>query len=314
LLVASFVPPTQLLLQARSSICLSLVALHYAWLNLLSTPVAPTAAPALAPSNYVDTHAHLHGILPPMGYTFDQYPEFRKKFFPSNLDAIINVSCEPATNAMSLFFLQFDGVYGAIGCHPHEAKHYTQEVEESIIKDMTTGPYKHKILAWGECGLDYHYNNSPAAVQREAFAKQIQAAVKLNKPLVVHTREAEADTLEILRAHLPRDHPTHIHCFTSSAAFATSLISEWSRLCLGFTGVVTFKNSKAVREAVSVVPADRILLETDGPYMSPQSQRGKTCHSGMLPETANSLAQQKNMSLPDFYATVRANTRRIYGI
>lgn len=137
-----------------------------------------------------------------------------------------------------------------------------------------------KAAAWGEMGLDYHYNISEPAVQRDVFARQARAAVSLNKPIVIHSREAEDDTIKIMyvltflslvhrgtdtqrrKETIPADWPIHVHCFTSSVNMAQALLKDWSKLCIGFTGVATFKNAQEVRDVVKIVPLNRILLET----------------------------------------------------
>ena len=139
-------------------------------------------------------------------------------------------------------------------------------------------------------------------------------AVSLKKPLVVHTRFAEDDTLELMEKHLPTEHPIHVHCFTSSNTLAQALLERFSTLRLGFTGVVTFKNAPEVQEVVRNTPLDRILLETDSPYMAPEPFRGRIAHPGHVSYVADTVATLKGVSRAEVLATCRRNTRLIYGI
>lgn len=157
---------------------------------------------------------------------------------------------------------------------------------------------------------DEDYRN----LQRGVFTRQMDLAVSLKKPLVVHTRFAEDDTLELMEKHLPTEHPIHVHCFTSSNTLAQALLERFSTLRLGFTGVVTFKNAPEVKEVVRNTPLDRILLETDSPYMAPEPFRGRIAHPGHVSYVADTVATLKGVSRAEVLATCRRNTRLIYGI
>src|SRR5690606_38958113 len=134
---------------------------------------------------------------------------------------------------------------------------------------------------------------SPRDRQREVFARQVEVAVAAAKPLVVHTREAEADTMLLMRERVPRDWPVHVHCFTSSTSLAESLLADFPNLYIGFTGIVTFKNAGDLRETVRRVPVERILVETDGPWLAPEPHRGKPAHPGHIPLVIAKLAELK---------------------
>lgn len=151
-------------------------------------------------------------------------------------------------------------------------------------------------------------------MQAKTFVAQMALASELGAPIVVHTREAEEDTLRLMREHLPRDHRIHVHCFTSSAWLARELLAHFPNLCLGFTGVVTFKNAPEVREVVAETPLDRILLETDGPYMAPAPRRGEVAHPGHVPYIAAKIAEIKGVSAAEVFVAAREATRRVYGI
>ena len=136
----------------------------------------------------------------------------------------------------------------------------------------------------------------------------------MNLPLVLHIREADEEALEIVRTYVPKNHIIHLHCYTSTPPFATALVAEYPNAYVGFTGAVTFKNAKQIRETVEKLPLERLLLETDAPFMAPIPFRGRTCHSGMIPYTAQKLAEVKGITVDEIYTITRENTRRCYGI
>ncbi|GAM27380.1 hypothetical protein SAMD00019534_105550, partial [Acytostelium subglobosum LB1] len=261
-------------------------------------------------AKYVDSHVHVDQILIRMNMTLDQFPQFAAANFPPQFEACVQVCCDPIALDYTDMLVGFAPIYAAYGVHPHNAKDYTDDIEQKLIERM-----KHpKTVAWGEMGLDYFYNKSVRDVQLEAFRRQLIAAVKCNKPLVIHSREAEADTLQLLKENVPKDWKIHIHCFTSDANFAIQLLEHFPNLYIGFTGCITFKNSESIRDSLSIVPIDRLLLETDGPYMTPEPFRGKIAHSGHIPMVANIVAAVKEMPLDEVLTQCRINTTMVYGI
>ena len=175
--------------------------------------------------------------------------------------ASINVNCDVESLDYGLLLqTKVANVYGAFGIHPHEAKDYSDEIE-GRLEECATHP---KTLAIGEMGLDYHYMHSPAAIQQTVFSRQLALAIRLNKPIVIHTRDAEEDTKKIMQKLIPMDWPIHIHCFTGSLEFSTWLIESFPNLCIGFTGCITFPTADDLRKVVRSIPLNRLLLETDG--------------------------------------------------
>jgi TatD DNase family protein len=238
------------------------------------------------------------------------YDALKQEHFPSNHEANITISCDKDSIKPVLNLLEEPDVYGAFGFHPHEAKEYNEKWHQHILECM-----RHpKVVAWGEIGLDYHYDFSPRDLQQRVFVQQLEAAVEQKKPVIIHTREAEEDTLRILKDVLPTDWNIHVHCFTSSLSLAMDLLESFSNLYLGFTGILTFKNAEDIRDVVRHTPITRLLLETDGPYLAPVPHRGKPCHPGWIPYIAQSMADLKQVSLENLYQQVRANTRQMYGI
>merc|ERR1712176_2234 len=159
-----------------------------------------------------------------------------------------------------------------------------QHLNENTIKNP-------KVVAVGECGLDFHYNRSPQDMQKKVFIEQIEIAKQLDMPLVIHSRKAERDTVEIMKQYCPKNKRIHLHCFTDSVEYAKVMLDAFPNLMIGFTGAITFKNANKNRETVRQVPLNRLLLETDGPYMSPMPYRGKVAHPGYIPLVAEVVAK-----------------------
>jgi len=196
---------------------------------------------------------------------------------------------------------QFSSVYGTLGIHPHHAIEY---------EDGLYNPSQPKIIAVGEIGLDYHYNFSPQDVQKIVFEKQLQLAVDHNLPVVMHTREAEEDTLAILKNFPQLQGRVVAHSYTASLAMAKQLL-DWG-FFIGVNGIVTFPKSDNVREVVSLLPLDRLLLETDSPYLAPIPHRGKENHSYYLPHIAEAVAKIKQISLAEVSKATEQNVERLF--
>eukprot|EP01096_Ripella_sp_DP13-Kostka_P007516 TRINITY_DN2736_c0_g1_i1.p1 TRINITY_DN2736_c0_g1~~TRINITY_DN2736_c0_g1_i1.p1 ORF type:complete len:289 (+),score=112.86 TRINITY_DN2736_c0_g1_i1:26-868(+) len=270
-------------------------------------------------ARFVDTHVHIDLIFSKLMITLDQFESWAvdNAFKATNIggtdfvcDKLIHICCDPNTIENADMISGFDNVYCAYGTHPHNAKEYTDELERTLIERVR----REKTVAWGEMGLDYHYKHSPIDTQKRVFERQLRAAVEIGKPLVIHTREAEEDTIDILKNIVPSDYKIHLHCFTSSKEMAMNLIEYFPNLYIGITGVVTFGSAKSVVEVVQSVPIERLVLETDGPFMAPNPLRGKTCHSGMIPHTAKKIATIKGITTDEVVARTRENTLRLYGI
>jgi TatD DNase family protein len=266
--------------------------------------------------DFIDTHCHLDSILDKL--ELPDFPAFRARYLAeetgqagdAGFGGCITISCDPDSIDAALALMRNELVHGAFGIHPHDAKAYGPELEARLVAAMADP----KTVAWGEIGLDYHYNMSPPGTQREVFARQIRMGVEHGKPLIIHTREAEADTLEVMIREAPSGWKIHVHCFTSSPDMAERLLAAFPNLCLGFTGIVTFKNAQALQEVAKATPLDRLLLETDGPYLAPIPHRGKPAHPGHIPLIARKIAELKGVAVETVYAAARENTRRIYGI
>jgi TatD DNase family protein len=236
----------------------------------------------------------------------------------ASLEACVTIGCSEKSYASTAAAVDgSERVYGAYGCHPLSAGEWPN-TRARVRELLTTGA---RVVAVGETGLDYHRIDRDVEdveaykkTQSAAFEEQMRLATELGLPLIVHTREAEEDTLRLMKAHLPEDARVHVHCFTSSAEMAKELLRAFPNLCLGFTGVSTFKNGQNVRDTIKEVPLERILLETDAPYMAPVPFRGQTCHPAMGERVAHAVAAQHDVAVEDVFARCRENTRRVYGI
>lgn len=199
-------------------------------------------------------------------------------------------------------------VFVAAGIHPHEASTWegdsAQRLRSYLIRPRT--------LALGECGLDYHYTHSPVDRQQVAFRAQIRLARELAKPLIVHTREAEADTMAILREEHADEVGGVLHCFTSSAWLAQEAMAIG--FYISFSGAITFNKAHEVREVARLVPLDRLLIETDAPFLAPVPHRGKCNEPAFVVRVAEQLAELHGVSPEVIARRSAANTRKLFGI
>lgn len=195
-----------------------------------------------------------------------------------------------------------NGWYAAAGFHP-------ENLPDSINKiDAINGLCKNEnVIAVGEIGLDYHWDLFPRNYQKQCFEKQIIIANNLDLPVIVHDREAHADTLSILQKHRPKG---VVHCFSGSVETAEEIIKLG--MYIGVGGVVTFKNAKSAVEVATKIPLERILLETDAPYMAPHPYRGKTNHSGLIVYMAQKIAELKQISIDEVLSCCKENAAKLF--
>jgi len=201
-------------------------------------------------------------------------------------------------------------IYGAVGVHPHEASLYDDSLEEKLL-EMSR---HEKIIGWGEIGLDYHYDHSPRDVQRQVFARQLELALDRKLPAIIHTREAEDDTIAILKEAWADggggESGGIIHCFTGTQALADAAIEMGFHI--SFSGVVTFKAAEELREVARSVPMGRLLVETDCPYLAPIPYRGKRNEPAFVVETARKLAELKGVSVAEMAEVTTVNFKRLF--
>lgn len=220
----------------------------------------------------------------------------------AGVDRMIAVGCDRATSEAAIAAADaHDGIWASVGLHPHEAKHGVD-----TIVGLLGAP---GVVAVGEAGLDYFYDHSPRDTQREAFAAQIQLAHERDLPLVIHTRDAWDDTFDVLDAEGTPDH-TVFHCFTGGPDEARRCLDRGAYV--SFSGIVTFKTADDLRAAAELTPLDRMLIETDAPYLAPVPHRGSTNQPAYLADTARFLADLRGLRLDEFAAVTSVNTERAF--
>lgn len=250
---------------------------------------------------------------------FDSHAHYDDRRFDADRDTLLrslksqgvgfvtNIGCDLPTSRKSIRLAEeYDFIYATVGVHPHNA----DEMVPSDIDDLEAMLSHPKVRALGEIGLDYHYDFSPRMVQMERFAQQLDLAQRLRCPVVIHEREATRDCLDILRRFdIARG---VFHCYSGSLETAKLLV-EWG-WHLSFTGVLTYSNARKAREVVEWLPADRLMIETDCPYLTPEPFRGKRNDSGKLIHTLNAVAEIRGIA-PEAAARITTeNALRFYNI
>lgn len=251
----------------------------------------------------IDTHCHLD---------LDVFDGDRTHLFErarsAGVDRFIVVGFAPERWGPALRLAEQEaGVSVAVGLHPTEAARYSDELEVDI-RSTAADP---RVCAIGEIGLDYHWMTAPREVQAAAFERQIALAKELKLPFIVHMRDAADDALAILQSSNPPHHGV-MHCFTEGPAYAEAFLELG--LLLGIGGAVTFRNAKALHETVQQVPLDRIVLETDAPYMTPAPYRGKRNESAYVRIIAERVAELRGISVEEVAAATTANAERLFGL
>ena len=253
-------------------------------------------------TNIFDSHAHYDDE------AFDaDRDELLKSMKDNGVSFIMNAAYDmKSSQAAAELSQKYDFIYAAAGVHPENAESYSQEVENEIIRLLKENP---KTKALGEIGLDYHYPDPPREIQIKVFERQLQIAKELNVPVIIHSREATEDTMVLLRKYKPEG---ILHCYSGSAETAKEVIKLG--MYIGFTGVITFKNARKAVESAEVIPLDRLLVETDCPYMAPVPFRGKRCDSTMLQSTVSKLAEIKNIPENQLADITNNNAKKIFKI
>lgn len=251
-----------------------------------------------------DTHAHYDDA------AFDEdRDELLRSLKAQGVERVVNVSANLAEIEATLKLVdQYDFMYGTVGVHPDDAKELTEENFDQIRKACA----HEKVLAIGEIGLDYHWMASEEAVQKKWFARQMELAKELHMPVMIHSRDAAKDTLDMIKALGGKDMMMDIHCYSYSVELAREYLDMGHYLGIG--GVVTYKNGKKLKEVVRYMPLDRILLETDAPYLSPTPFRGKRNSSEKLHHVVEAIAQLKEVSVDEVLETTWNNALTYYGL
>ncbi|OLS02289.1 TatD family hydrolase [Tissierella creatinophila] len=251
----------------------------------------------------IDSHAHLD----------DEKFEADRKYLIENLEKngielVVNIGADMESSRASVNLADtYDNIYAVVGVHPHSAK----EITESSLKEIENLAKNKKVVAIGEIGLDYHYDNSPRDIQKKWFKKQILLAKRLDMPIVVHTREADEDTIEILKEEREGLRGV-IHCFSSDRAQLKEYLNLGFFIALG--GPVTFKKTDELKEVAKIIPIEKLLVETDAPYLAPHPYRGKRNEPMFVKQTANLIAELKGMTIEDLALQTNKNTKEIFNI
>ncbi len=279
-----------------------------------------------------DSHAHLNNEMSDQARA-----AMVKAVEDSNLDYVMDIGFDLESSKLAVdHAAKYPWCYAAVGCHPHDTKDM-DDMQLAMIKGLAR---KDKVMAIGEIGLDFHYDNSPRDVQREWFRKQIQLANQLKMPIVIHSREADQEVMDILKEEgafsderkswfpkrpdttgyvrkgggdgLCDDARVLLHCFSGSAQLGKQYVKLGATLSIA--GPVTYKNNRKTVEAVGEIPLDFLLVETDSPYLTPEPFRGKKNNPALVEYTAAKVAEIKGLTLEEVAAATKENAMRFYGI
>lgn len=253
----------------------------------------------------IDTHAH---------YDDERFDEDREELLLSmkekGVEAIVNASASLKGCYDSLALAEkYDFMYFLAGIHPSDALDLEIDGNFDKIKGMAM---HNKCVAVGEIGLDYYWDEPERSIQKKWFEAQLNLANEINKPINVHSRDAYADTMDIIKSTKAYENGGIIHCFSYGVECAREFLDMG--FMLGIGGVLTFKNGKKLKEVVEYAPLDQLVLETDCPYLSPEPFRGKRNHSGNIKYVAEKLAEIKNISVEEVIRSTRENAFRVYKI
>lgn len=252
-----------------------------------------------------DSHAHYHDER----YDDDRH-EALMKAYAEGVGHILAVSTDIASSKQNIKLAeQYGFVYAAVGVHPHDVIN----ADEGCISELAElVSQSKKVVAIGETGLDYFYDNSPRDMQKIWFARQINLARELKKPVIVHDREAHEDTLRIITGEKAKEAGGVLHCYTGSVEMAREILKN--NFYISFGGAITFKNAKRAIEVVRYVPDDRLLIETDCPYLTPEPYRGRRNESGYVRLVAEKIAEIKNIGLDEVVSKTAENAKRLFNI
>lgn len=250
-----------------------------------------------------DTHAHLDD---------ERFDEDRKQLIEQiqkdGVSLVVNPGADMKSSRAAIKLAEiYDFIYAAVGIHPHDVKDITDE-DLIELEAMAKHP---KVVAIGEIGLDYYYDNSPRELQREYFIRQIELANKLSLPIIIHSRDASMETHEILKEY-KKDIGCVLHCFSQSLEMAKEYLELGCHL--SFAGPLTFKNSNKLKEVARNIPLDKIFIETDSPYLTPQPYRGKRNDPSKVRYVAEELSNLKGISTEKIAEITMDNALKFFGI
>jgi len=252
----------------------------------------------------IDSHAHLDGS------RFDNDREkIIENFKEDGIELIVNPGADVATSVKAVSLAKkHKNIYAAVGVHPHEAK----TMDENTIEVLRELAANEKVVAIGEIGLDYHYDNSPRDIQKKWFREQIKLAKELDLPIIIHDRDAHEDTYNILKEENDDRLRGIMHCYQSSLEMSQQFIDLGFYISLA--GPVTFKNAKTPKEVAEGVPLDKLLIETDSPYLTPHPHRGKRNEPAYVRYVAGMIAELKGLSYEEVAKKTAENAKKIFNI
>ena len=252
----------------------------------------------------IDSHAHLDD---------KRFDNDRDKIIKSlkelGIELVINPGADINSSIKAVALAEkYDNIYAAVGVHPHDAK----DMDETTIDLLKSFTNREKVVAIGEIGLDYYYDNSPRDIQKKRFKEQIELAKEVNLPIIIHSRDAAEDTFNILKEAQDGTLKGVLHCYSGSVEMAMEYIKLGFYISLA--GPVTFKKAKVPKEVAKAVPIDRLLIETDSPYLTPEPYRGKRNEPAFVRYVAGTIAELRNMSFEELALKTGENTKRLFGI
>ena len=254
----------------------------------------------------IDSHCHLD-----YSNLYDQLDDVVKRAEYNQVKYMLTICTTlESFEKIKLIIEKYKNIYGTFGIHPHETKKYTY-IDSKFIYNIQR-KYD-KIVGIGETGLDFYYNHSDKKIQKKSFIEHIYAASRLNIPIIVHSRNAENDTYEILKSEKKNsDLNVLVHCFTGSKNFAKKLLDI--NCYISVSGIITFKNSNELTDTISSIPIKNLLVETDSPYLSPEPNRGKSNEPSYIIHTIKKLSQIKNISDELVMTTTTNNFKKLFNL
>jgi len=254
----------------------------------------------------IDSHCHLD-----FSSLYDELDNVITRARKNNIQKLLTISTTlESFNKIIKIVNKYKNVYGTFGIHPHETKNFPEVKVDYILSSIKNN---NKIIGVGESGLDFYYNHSDKKVQKQSFINHIIAASNLEIPIIVHSRNSEIETYEILKSEKKNlDLKVLIHCFTGSKAFAKKLLDIGCYISL--SGIVTFKKSTDLQETAEYIPIDRLLVETDSPYLAPSPLRGKSNEPSFITHTINKLAEIKKTNPSEIERNTTLNFLKLFDI
>lgn len=252
----------------------------------------------------IDSHAHLDDK------RFDKdRDKIIKDLKNHGVQIVINPGADVASSVKAVSMAkEYENIYAAVGVHPHDAK----TMDNTTIQLLNSLANNEKVIAIGEIGLDYHYDNSPRDVQKEWFVEQIRLAKKLKLPIIIHEREASQDMYNILKQETDENLTGVLHCYSGSLEMAREYLKMG--YYISFAGPITFNNARISKEVAKSIPLDRILIETDSPYLSPEPRRGRRNEPLNVRYVAAMIAELRGISFDEVARVTSANTKKLFQI